>query len=315
MKLFHWLILSLLFITVSVAVPWITNRPASEPELPVTQPIPIATSPVLETVTLLVSPTAPLQGEPALITVHGLASPSAIQSFTLDGKSLPIFADDDRLATLVGVDLHRTPGWHPIILTLHNGQTIAAGIEVQQRVLETTSFDIPPQLGGNTPKAEQELTSTLSQDTAVLNALTSLVSPEKLWVGQFQFPLNGSPTVTDVYGYSRQTGSVTLSHNGTDFRAPEGTPVYAMNSGTIVFAKSFRNYGNTVIIDHGLGVMTMYMHLSKINVLTGDSTEKGALIALSGNTGYSLGAHLHLSVRINGFSIDPLQFLELMGTQ
>ncbi|MDP3957521.1 MAG: M23 family metallopeptidase, partial [bacterium] len=256
-----------------------------------------------------------IQGEPALITIDGLASISAIQSLTLDDKLLAVFVDEGKLAALVGIDLHRTPGSYPIILTLHDGQIIEEKIEVGQRAMATAEFDIPEQLGGNTPQAEQELTNTLLQDTVILNSITATMSPEKLWNGRFQLPLAGSPAVTDVYGYSRKTGSVNLSHNGTDFRAPEGTPVYAMNSGKVVFANSFRNYGNTVIIDHGLGIMTLYMHLSEINIKLGDRLEKGDLLARSGNTGYSLGPHLHLSVRIGGFSIDPLKFLELMGAK
>ncbi|MDO8565847.1 MAG: M23 family metallopeptidase [Candidatus Moranbacteria bacterium] len=315
MKILPWLALPLLFIVAYFAVPRLKNQPKGESEVPAIQPLETAAVPRIEPVTLSVSPTALIQGEPALITVDGLVSTSAIQSFTLDDKPLVTFVDEEQLAALVGIDLHRNPGLYAIVLILKDGRVIKEKIEVTQRAVATAEFDIPEQLGGNTPQAEQELTSTLSQDTALLNSITATISPEKLWNGQFQLPLGGSPVVTDVYGYSRKTGSVNLSHNGTDFRAPEETPVYAMNSGKIAFAKSFRNYGNTVIIDHGLGIMTLYMHLSKINVRSGEITKKGDLIALSGNTGYSLGPHLHLSVRIGGFSIDPLKFIELMNAQ
>lgn len=316
MKTRLFLALSPLLLLAYFAVPQLKNQPEIE-----TQTKPESPAPTKETiaplaanpVSLSVSPTTILQGEPALITIDGLASASAIESLTLDDKPLAVFADEDKLAALVGIDLHRNPGSHPIILALDDGRKIEGNIEVLQRIMATTEFDIPEQLGGNTPRAEQALTDTLSQDTALLNSITAVRSPEKLWNGPFRLPLDGSPVVTDVYGYSRQTGSVNLSHNGTDFRAPLGTPAYAMNSGTAVFAGSFRNYGNTVIIDHGLGVMTLYMHLSEINTKPGDHLEKGDLIAQSGNTGYSLGPHLHLSVRIGGFSIDPQKFLELMG--
>jgi hypothetical protein len=73
-------------------------------------------------------------------------------------------------------------------------------------------------LGGNTPQAERELESTLVQDTKIINAATSVVTPEKLWDGPFRYPRNEPIVITDTYGYSRQTGSVNLSHNGTDFR-------------------------------------------------------------------------------------------------
>lgn len=303
----------MVFLALYFAVPQLKNQPETESESSAPgREEPITT---LKPVSLSVSPTTVIQGEPALIAIDGLASISAIQSLTLDDKPLAVFVDEGRCAALVGIDLHRTPGSYPIILTLENGQVIEEKIEVGQRTMATEEFDIPEQLGGNTPQAEQELTSTLLQDTVILNSITATMSPEKLWHGRFQLPLAGSPTVTDVYGYSRQTGSVNLSHNGTDFRAPVGTPVYAMNSGIVVFAKSFRNYGNTVIIDHGLGLMTLFMHLSEIDVKLDDSVERGDLIAKSGNTGYSLGPHLHLSVRMGGFSIDPQKFLGLMGSR
>lgn len=311
MKILLWIALPILFLILYFTVPQSNKQP--ETESVSKSPAREESAPALKPVSLSVSPTPLIQGEPALITIDGLVSISAIQSLTLDDKPLAVFVDEEKFAALVGIDLHRTPGSYPIVLTLRDGQVIEEKIEVGKRAMATTEFDIPEQLGGNTPQAEQELTSTLSRDTEILNAITATMSPEKLWHGRFRLPLAGSPTVTDVYGYSRQTGSVNLSHNGTDFRAPVGTPVYAMNSGTIVFAESFRNYGNTVIIDHGLGLMTLYMHLSEVDVKLNDSVGQGDIIAKSGNTGYSLGPHLHLSVRMGGFSIDPKKFLELMG--
>lgn len=313
MKTLLWLALPILFLTAYFVVPRLKSQPEAESELPATQAEEPIAVPVVEPVSLSVSPTTVIQGEPARITIDGLVSASTIQSLTLDDKSLAVFVDEDKLAALVGIDPHKKPGSYPIVLTLEDGRKIEGKIEVGERAMATAEFDIPEQLGGNTPQAEHELTSTLAKDTAILNSITTTVSPEKLWNGYFRLPLSGSPTVTDVYGYSRKTGSVSLSHQGTDFRAPEGTPVYAMGSGKVAFAKSFRNYGNTVIIDHGLGLMTLYMHLSEIDVKRDDSVEKGDPIAKSGNTGYSLGPHLHLSVRIGGFSIDPLKFLGLMN--
>lgn len=315
MKLLLWLVLPIVLLALYFVVPQLKNQPQTESESSIPPKEEPTTTPAPEFVSLSVSPATLIQGEPALITVDGLASLSAVQSLTLDNKPLAVFVDEGKLAALVGIDLHRTPGSYPILLTLADGRIIEEKIEVGLRTMATTEFDIPEQLGGNTPQAEQELTNTLAQDTVTLNTITATISPEKLWNGQFRLPLAGSPTVTDVYGYSRQTGSVNLSHNGTDFRAPVGTPVYAMNSGTIVFAGSFRNYGKTVIIDHGLGLMTLYMHLSEIDVALNDGVEKEDIIAKSGNTGYSLGPHLHLSVRMGGFSIDPEKFLELMGSR
>ena len=84
-----------------------------------------------------------------------------------------------------------------------------------------------------------------------------------------------------------------------------------MNRGIVRLAKHFRDYGNTVIIDHGLGLMTFYMHLSKIQVNVGELVRQGHMIGLSGQTGYAAQPHLHLTVRINDVSIDPIKFMAL----
>jgi murein DD-endopeptidase MepM/ murein hydrolase activator NlpD len=86
-----------------------------------------------------------------------------------------------------------------------------------------------------------------------------------------------------------------------------------MNRGIVRFTDSLRNYGKTVVIDHGLGLQTVYMHLSEIIVSLGQMVDKGELIGMSGDTGYVLGPHLHLTVRIWDISIDPIKFLELLG--
>jgi murein DD-endopeptidase MepM/ murein hydrolase activator NlpD len=313
MKILPWLAIPVFFLALYFALPKLKDQPQTEAVPSATQgekPSPVSD---IEPVTISITPPSPLPGEPVKVNFNGLDSISKVKSLTFNDKLLAIFEEEGKLAALIGLDFHEKPASYPLILTLANDQKIESSIEVRKRELISTDFDIPEQLGGNTPQAEHELTTTLSKDSAILNSVTTQVSPEKLWNGQFRFPLKGSPVITDTYGYSRKTGSVSLSHLGTDFRAAEGTLVYAINSGMVAYAGTLRNFGETVIIDHGLGLMTLYMHLSKIKTQKDESVEKGDLIAESGSTGYSLGPHLHLSVRINGLSIDPQKFYELMG--
>ena len=96
-----------------------------------------------------------------------------------------------------------------------------------------------------------------------------------------------------------------------DLRAVKGTKVAAMERGVVRLAKTFDVYGKTIVIDHGLGVMTFYMHLSKINVNQGQLVTRGQIIGLSGDTGYAESPHLHITVRINNISVDPIEFLDL----
>lgn len=287
------------------------NRESRPPEYP--SPTGTPTDPTLDAVTLSLTPESVLQGEPVYIAVDGPINSAALSYMTLGDEEVNMFNDEGRWRAIVGIGLHKEPGTYPLVLMLADGRELRKTLEVRERVLPQAEFDIPESFGGNTRAGQERLESNWESDTERLDAITSVVSPEKLWEGPFRYPLDGEPTVTDTYGYSRQTGAVNLSHNGTDFRAAIGTPVYAMNGGRVAFSGSFQNYGNTVIIDHGIGLMTMYMHLSENLVAEGALVEKGDPIARSGNTGYSLGPHLHLSVRINNLSIDPLKFYELMG--
>ena len=85
----------------------------------------------------------------------------------------------------------------------------------------------------------------------------------------------------------------------------------AMNAGVVSLAREFRVYGKTIVIDHGLGLQSIYMHLSNFKVKAGQQVKKGEPIGLSGSTGYALEPHLHVSVHIGGVSVDPVEFLGL----
>jgi murein DD-endopeptidase MepM/ murein hydrolase activator NlpD len=102
-------------------------------------------------------------------------------------------------------------------------------------------------------------------------------------------------------------------HAGVDLAAPEGTPFHAVHSGTVKLARWYSGYGNAVIIQHDDGVETLYGHASKVLVQEGQKVQAGDVIALTGNTGYSYGSHVHLEVHINGKPIDPIPYLRSRG--
>ena len=123
--------------------------------------------------------------------------------------------------------------------------------------------------------------------------------------GTLIFPANG--TVTSGFGY--RWGRM---HEGIDIGAPEGTPIWAAEDGTVVLQQSEAEsggYGNYTCIDHGGGLATCYAHQSAFNVSLGDRVSQGEVIGLVGNTGHSFGAHLHFEVRINGVAYDPMGYL------
>ncbi len=273
------------------------------------KPKPIVTVPFIS-----ISPMTVRQGEPVLITAEGVTSTSTVRSFTFDNRPLVIFLHEGQVSALLGVDLRATPGTFPLVLTYNDGRELRGNIVIGEREIIRAPFDIPDKLGGNTPESEKTLIYTLAQEGKIVNAVPT--SSKKLWTEKFRAPLNGPLVVTDPYGYTRVTGqSTTMPHKGTDMQATIGTPVFAMNSGMVRFTQNLRNYGNTIIIDHGLGLQTVYMHLSEINVTLDQMVEKGQLIGLTGDTGYVLGPHLHLTVRVWDISIDPMKFLELIGEE
>lgn len=258
-----------------------------------------------------ISPEVPIQGEPVLITIEGVSGTSSVKSVRFNGSRISFFDDGGKVSALIGIDLRMKVGSYPLEVELVDGGKLEKMIVVSERKIAQAPLGIPDKLGGNTQQSEQNLLNTLAEEGKIISAIPT--SDEKLWIGKFRLPINPPIVITDNYGYSRITGGSSISHKGTDFRAAIGTPVYAMNSGTVRLTREMRNYGKTVVIDHGKGIHTIYMHLSEIGVRLGEEVQKGQQIGKSGDTGYVLGPHLHLTVRISGISIDPEKFMTLLG--
>jgi murein DD-endopeptidase MepM/ murein hydrolase activator NlpD len=257
---------------------------------------------------ILVVPETVLQGEPIKITIEGINSVSEIKKLTFDGKETGVFLYNSKPTAFYGIALEKKAGTSTLIANLSDGRVLRKDILIVERKKAEAPLGIPQKLGGDTPASQKNLVDTLSIENAVLNKLTT--DAKFYWNKKFIFPI-ANPIITDPYGYLRKTGAYSITHKGTDFHANKGTPVIAMNRGVVRLAKQFKIYGNTVVIDHGYGLMTFYMHLSKINVKQGDIVEQGKIIAESGDTGYADQPHLHLTVRLNNTSIDPIKFLAL----
>jgi murein DD-endopeptidase MepM/ murein hydrolase activator NlpD len=135
-------------------------------------------------------------------------------------------------------------------------------------------------------------------------------SAERLWSGRFEAPV--SVPVSDVFGTERVfNGEVQSRHLGLDFAAPAGTPVRAINSGTVLLAQELYFEGGFVVIDHGQGLLSLYLHLSEFRVKPGDQVSSGQIIGSSGSSGRATGPHLHLAVRWQGIYVDPATLLTL----
>lgn len=256
---------------------------------------------------ITISPREIFQGDPALVVIEG-AKLEDISKLMWNGTRVPIFIYGGKPSALLGIDLYARVGTSTIVATLKRGGSVANKFVIASRKKITIPLGIPEKLGGNTKVAQDKLVATLSKENAILAKVKT--TPLPLWGGSFGFPLKDKEVI-DAYGYSRSTGSYFIPHKGTDFRAATGTPVFAINDGTVRLAREFTIYGKTVAIDHGGGVVSLSMHLSKMQVNVGQRIKQGDLIGLSGDSGYALGPHLHLSVRLNGVSIDPMKFFAL----
>lgn len=251
-----------------------------------------------------------LQGNPIILTIDGANKIPDVKSASFNNKTVPVFLYNGKPTVLIGIDLNQKPGNYDFVAKLVNGSEFKQTITVELREKPREVLGIPEKLGGNTKQAQTVMVSSLSSENAVLAKIHTGL--KAFWIKPFQYPLS-TTTVTDSYGYIRETGNYLIAHKGVDFRASEGTPVNAMNRGVVRLAKNFKIYGKTIVVDHGLGVMTMYMHLSRIKVNVGELVLPGQVIGLSGKTGYAEDPHLHISIRIGGISIDPIKFLSLFA--
>ncbi|BDM83402.1 hypothetical protein AM10699_62630 (plasmid) [Acaryochloris marina MBIC10699] len=129
-----------------------------------------------------------------------------------------------------------------------------------------------------------------------------------LGTGQLVRPVVGPVTSNFGYRIHPVLGGRRF-HAGTDFGAPTGAPIFAADSGTVIVAEWYGGYGNTVIVDHGNGLTTLYGHCSELYVTVGQGVQRGQTIAAIGSTGLSTGPHLHFEVRQQGEPVDPLAYL------
>jgi murein DD-endopeptidase MepM/ murein hydrolase activator NlpD len=147
----------------------------------------------------------------------------------------------------------------------------------------------------------------IARDNAALSGAYARRTP-KLWNGAFRLPVDGTPT-SNFGSRSYYNDQPRAPHAGVDFRSSPGTPVRAANYGTIVLAQDMYFTGNTVVIDHGARLLSVFAHLSEMHVKAGDIVMPETIVGLVGATGRVTGPHLHWSVRLNGTRVDPLSLV------
>ena len=257
-----------------------------------------------------IQPQLLVNGSVCLFTVNVKGSPEKVTANWL-GRDLTFSrGPGSTWFSLAGVAYETKPGTYDLALeaVMRDGHVlrIVKPVTVHAAKYKTSRLTVPQKYVTPDP----ETLKRIEAEKEIKNAAFAHFIPSPDWAGNFVAPV--PMEVSENYGTSRTfNGKLASVHRGTDFRAPLGTPVHASNAGEVVLARELYYEGNCIVIDHGLGFMTMYMHLSQFDVKEGDKVEKGQTIALSGGTGRVTGPHLHMSVRWSGEYLDPIKLLAL----
>jgi len=208
-----------------------------------------------------------------------------------------------------------------------NERTARWPLQVKERVLPEASVDLPasflenkvPDLARAANVKTDDLTAAFQEvNTRVrreneqrIREIAAKTGPERLWTGPFAQWANSQVTSRFAERRTYRVGGKDVSqatHFGYDLATTAGAPITAANSGRVLFAGDLGIYGNCVIIDHGMGVVTLYGHLSSLEAKEGDAVEKGAVLGRSGSTGLAGGDHLHFAVLVGDAYVDPVEW-------
>ncbi|AXY67890.1 M23 family metallopeptidase [Thermosynechococcus sichuanensis E542] len=259
-----------------------------------------ASSQVTMPLTVTVSPDRAVLGDTLAIVVNASEQPTV----EVAGKALPVFSiGPQQWRAFVATTPLQTPGRRSLVVRAGN-ETRNMLLWVGDRAFPVQRIWLPA--GKDTSGTDFEFDRVA--------AFKALVTPEKLWQGAFRRPNSGP--VTTPYGVRRYYDGVFAKdyfHRGLDYAGAKGSPVVAAQRGRVALvgreSQGFLIHGNTVGIDHGQGVLTIYLHLDQIRVQEGQMFEAGQVIGTVGNTGASTGPHLHWGLYVNGECVDPRSWL------
>lgn len=250
-------------------------------------------------------PTPVVQGQTAAIYAESTLPGTPEGSFA--GQPLRFQAYEEGYLTLVGLDAFTEPGFYSLELS-GSGERPWPRFEQDVRV-ESGNYGIQ---SVTVPETLSPLLApeVRAEEEALLAGIFTQVS-ERQWQDLFQYPVENAP-VSAGYGDARSynEGPIEIFHTGIDFAGPIGTPIHSVAQGTVVFSDTLPLHGGTIIVDHGLSVMTAYYHLSKSHVRIGEQVTPGQIIAEGGSTGLSSGPHLHWDLRVNNVPVNGFQWVE-----
>jgi murein DD-endopeptidase MepM/ murein hydrolase activator NlpD len=261
-----------------------------------------ATSTTTEAVATEHSPTPSSAAFPGGIYVWAI--PPAASRVTYRDK--PVLVVNDH--ALVGIPIMTTPGEYHLDYSMRGTEKRHA-FTVQDKQYTEQHITIKNQ---NLVDPPAETLARISAEAQRQRKLYGAFEPDHRVAEGFQLPLEG--IVTSLYGHRRFfNGKPRSPHTGLDIAADHGTEIRAAGAGKVTLAEDLYFNGNTLFLDHGQGLITMYCHMSEHLVREGDIVEKGQVIGRVGATGRATGPHLHWSVSLNGTRVDPQTFMTALN--
>ena len=259
-------------------------------------------------------PTRLVNGAPVLFQVTPSAKLESLSGTWLGHQvAFSYDASTKTWFTLAGVPFETAPGKYSLELsgervTNNTPLSFTRAFAVARAKYPQIRVELTVEKKFTEPSPEQQ--EQIAEGVKIKEDYLGRVTPTREWDGKFAAPADAA--ISDVYGSQRIfNGKAQRPHWGLDFRVPTGTPVAAMNSGTVLLARFLYFEGNCVVIDHGQGLLTLYFHLSEFKVKEGDAVARGQIIGLSGGTGRATGPHLHVAVRWQGTYLDPARLVQL----
>lgn len=260
-------------------------------------------------VRVTVAPPSPQPGDVVLLQISG--GPPDVRA-DWDGRPLALFPTAHGVAALIGIDLDVRPGhigWRVTRPSVaKNGGALATGaVTVRARTFPTQPLTLPKGM----VDLDAPTLARVETEREELKAALAAGAAERLWRGPFRIPVDGGQP-TGGFGLRRiLNGQPRSPHTGYDWAAPAGTPVLAANTGRAALVAEHFFAGRNVVLDHGLGLFTLYFHLTEARVAPGESVNAGQVIGTVGATGRVTGPHLHFAVLLNGARVDPEALLRL----
>jgi murein DD-endopeptidase MepM/ murein hydrolase activator NlpD len=248
-------------------------------------------------------------GELVVVSIAGPAAADMVRVRAFDRDVAAYRAADGGWRALVGIDLDVKPGTYPVFVEAGATRRIVEELHVQPRAFRTRRLTVDEAFV-TPPSSEAE---RIAREARLLERVWQSSAVDRLWTKPFVRPVP-QPANSAFGTRSIFNGKPRNAHGGADFLSPAGTPIHAPNAGRVVVARSLYFSGNTIVIDHGVGLFSMLAHLSATDVAEGDTVTAGQIVGRVGATGRVTGPHLHWAVRAAGARVDPLSLLALLGS-